>query len=68
MNPKIDPVAEARKRRASLLKFRAWRKQKLIERCAKQALAAKTRLIEIGKGRNGFSMNKQLLDRHYAVR
>ena len=51
-----------------LHKLRALRKQAFIKRCSEQALAAKRQLIENGKGSNGLTMNKALLEKHFAIR
>lgn len=59
---------ELSKRRIALIRFRAKRKLAHAARCAKQAIAAKARLILKGKGANGRSMPPALLERHMNLR
>lgn len=53
--------------RGQWLKLKAMRKQAFLDRCAMQAKFAKAQLIIAPKGRNGRSMNKELLAQHGIV-
>lgn len=61
-------IRRMRKLRIEKLRAKARMKQHLIVRSSLQAKAAKTSLIEKGKGKNGKSMSKELLESHFAVR
>ena len=47
--------------------LKAFRKKAFIARSSLQGLAAKAKLIEKGKGRNGKSMSQQLTERHFGI-
>lgn len=54
-------VREMRRRRVA-------RKQAIIRNAARDGIAAKARLITMGRGKNGRSMSAALLERHIAAR
>lgn len=60
MNPNIIS-------RGNLLKLKSLRRAAHAERCSVQAKAAKARLIQKGKSRNGRSMNQPLIEAHFGI-
>ena len=71
MNPNEtyeEYIRRMRKLQVQRIRARARMKQRRIAQCSIQAKYAKARLIEKGKGKNGKSMSKELLEAHLAIR